>query len=394
MNRLFERSHPWISYRLDLRQADPVLWLNLGEAASKCEHLAGVPLRPSTASRLHQVYLAKGAAATTAIEGNTLSEEQVLQHIEGHLKLPPSMEYLRQEVDNVVRACNDIAAAIAGPDDDPHLCSNLLCGYNRQVLKGMDLNDDVIPGVFRTHSVLVGPYRGAPAEDCDWLMDRLCEWLNGTDFHPPQERYRVPFALLRAIMAHLYLAWIHPFGDGNGRTARLLEFHLLLSAGVPLPAAHLLSDHYNRTRMEYYRQLDRASKSGGDVLPFVQYAVQGFVEGLREQLQTVRAQQWQVSWENHVHEAFREERASENNKRRRDLVLDLSARDGFVDISAIRLLTPRLALAYSKVAERGLRLDLSELERLGLVERTHGRVRARREMILAFLPAKAKGRAL
>jgi hypothetical protein len=71
------------------------------------------------------------------------------------------------------------------------------------------------------------------------------------------------YAILKAMVAHLYLAWTHPFGDGNGRTARLIEFHILLSAGVPSPAAHLFSNHYNQTRAEYYRQLDRASKSGG-----------------------------------------------------------------------------------------------------------------------------------
>ncbi len=395
MKRKFETSHPWITFALDLRRADAALWLNFGETASKCEHLAGVPLRPETAQHLHEIYLAKGAAATTAIEGNTLSEEQVLQHIQGKLQLPPSMEYLRQEVDNVVRACNGIAAAITGPEDDPHLCADLLRGYNRQVLEGLELKEDVRPGEFRTHSVVVGSvYRGAPAEDCPWLMDRLCEWLNGPDFHPPHERYRVPFAILRAIMAHLYLAWIHPFGDGNGRSARLLEFHLLLASGVPLPAAHLLSDYYNRTRAEYYRQLDQASKNGGDVLPFIRYAIQGFVEGLREQLKMIRSQQWQVSWENYVHEVFREGKASTNQKRRRDLVLDLSTQGDFVEVSRISQLTPRLAVAYAGTTERVLRFDLSEVEKMGLIERQPGKVRAKREIILAFLPAKAVGRAL
>lgn len=39
--RTFERTHPWISFRIDLRKAGPSLWLLLGEAASKCEHVAG-----------------------------------------------------------------------------------------------------------------------------------------------------------------------------------------------------------------------------------------------------------------------------------------------------------------------------------------------------------------
>lgn len=75
--RTFERTHPWISFRCDLGKAGVDLWLALGEAASKCEHIARVPLRPATAQALHRLYLAKGAAATTAIEGNTLSEENM-----------------------------------------------------------------------------------------------------------------------------------------------------------------------------------------------------------------------------------------------------------------------------------------------------------------------------
>ena len=85
---------------------------------------------------------------------------------------------------------------------------------------------------------------------------------------------------------------------------------VLLAGGVPTPAAHLLSNHYNQTRAEYYRQLDRASKSGGDILPFVEYATRGFVEGLREQLGMIRDQQWDVTWENYVHDIFREKNST------------------------------------------------------------------------------------
>jgi hypothetical protein len=102
--RTFERTHSWITFHIDLRHAGPSLWMLLGEAASKCEHIAGVPLRPSVAQSLHQLYLAKGALATTAIEGNTLTEKEVLAHLQGKLKLPPSKEYLAREVDNIVAA--------------------------------------------------------------------------------------------------------------------------------------------------------------------------------------------------------------------------------------------------------------------------------------------------
>ncbi len=81
--RTFEKTHPWLSFQIDLRKAPYTLWHAFGEAQSKCENIAGVPLEPETAKSLHNIYLAKGALSTTAIEGNTLSEEEVRRRIAG-----------------------------------------------------------------------------------------------------------------------------------------------------------------------------------------------------------------------------------------------------------------------------------------------------------------------
>src|SRR5262249_51025126 len=148
--------------------------------------------------------------------------------------------------------------------------------YNRLVLSGLKLEDGVVPGEYRDHWAVVGRYRGAPPEDCGYLVQRLCDWLSGDAFRPATQSMTVAFALIRAVLAHLYLVWIHPFGDGNGRTARLVELLILLSSGVPQPAVHLLSNHYNTTRPEYYRQLDSASRNQ-DLRPFLLYAISGFV---------------------------------------------------------------------------------------------------------------------
>lgn len=234
-------------------------------------------------------------------------------------------------------------------------------------------------------------YRGAPAEDCAYLLERLCEWLNAPDFMPPDDELNVPFALIKAVVAHVYLAWIHPFGDGNGRTARLVEFHILFSSGLPLPAAHLLSDHYNRTRTKYYRELDRASRSGGDLMPFIRYAVQGFLDGLREQIGGVRKHQMAVAWENYVHDTFREKKTSPTQKRRRDLVLELSYHD-WVKVADIEELSGRTAKLYVAAGERMLQRDLNALSKMKLIERKHGKVRARKSIILAFLPARVRNK--
>jgi Fic family protein len=381
--RTYEQTHPWISFRIDLRQAKPALWMSLGEAASKSEHIAGVPLRPGTAEHLHLLYLAKGVAATTAIEGNSLTEREVLQHLQGKLKLPPSKEYLGQEVSNIVAACNEISKRLR--DSGDALTAKRVCEFNRQVLEKLEVGEGVVPGRLREHSVVVGNvYRGAPAEDCEYLLERLCEWLAGSDFQAPAG-LEVVYAIIKAVVAHVYLAWIHPFGDGNGRAARLMEFQILLAAGVPTPAAHLFSNHYNQTRAEYYRQLDRTSKSRGDLLHFLEYAIGGFVEGLREQLEVIRKQQWDVTWENYVHDLF-QNKNSPAETRQRWLALDLGDAPEPMPAGKIAELTPRLAKAYAAKTSKTMQRDISTLEELGLVERTAKGARARREIILAFLP--------
>src|SRR5713101_1171428 len=99
--RRFQETHPWLTFNADLREAGPELWMMLGECQSKCEHLAKYPLTPDIAAEIHRMYMAKGVLATTAIEGNTLSEDEVRQILDGKLELPPSREYLAREVQNI-----------------------------------------------------------------------------------------------------------------------------------------------------------------------------------------------------------------------------------------------------------------------------------------------------
>ncbi len=385
--RTYEETHPWIKFAIDLQKVSAQLWINLGECKSMCEHISGVPLRPTTAKDLHQLYLAKGVLASTAIEGNTLTEAEVLKHLEGKLKLPPSREYLAQEIDNIREGCAFITdETISG--QKPILSMARINKLNEIVMKKLKLEGGSIPGQIRNHAVGVARYRGAPWEDCEYLLNRLCEWLNGDDFKakPGQE---IIYAAIKAIVAHLYLAWIHPFGDGNGRTARLVEFQILIASGVPAPAAHLLSNHYNLTRSEYYRQLEQTSISGGEILPFISYAVQGFLDGLRGQLEIIRAQQWDIVWRNYVHELFRARKGA-SQRRQRDLILELSRKLEPAPISELRLLSPRVAEYYAKKTAKTLQRDVNALIKMGLAEKTPKGLRARKEIILSYLPVKVE----
>jgi Fic family protein len=386
----YAASHPWLSFSLDLSRASWDFWIASGEALSKCEHLAGVPLGPEAAGELMKVYLAKGALATTAIEGNTLTESEVRQRIEGTLKLPPSKEYLGKEIDNIVQASNHVLDACRGGSPCP-LTIDTILDFNRQVLTGLELEEHIQPGKLRNYSVGVADYRGAPAGDLHELLDRLCKWLAEPwldSLQSPRARDRTRLeAILKAIIAHLYLAWIHPFGDGNGRTARLVEFFILANAGIPFPAAHLLSNHYNETRAVYYRQLSLASKSGGNIMPFCIYAIRGFVDQLRTQIEFIRDQQWTLFWQNHVHQTLGD---SDTARRRRYLVLDLANSPVPIPKSKLTDVSVRVLRHYLNKDEKTLSRDLQELEKKKLIVKTDAGYRANKEIVLAYLPPTSK----
>jgi Fic family protein len=382
--RTYEKTHSWLTFQIDLRLIEYATWISLGEAQSKCVHISGVPLRPAVAQQLHMVYLAKGVLATTAIEGNTLTEAEVIKHLEGKLKLPPSKEYLAKEIDNIIVACDKIATDIL-IHNKAEISVDIIKNYNKLVLDGLSLNESIVPGQVRNYSVGIGGYRAAPAEDCEYLLQKLCSWLN--EF-PIPENNRITFGILKAIIAHIYFVWIHPFGDGNGRTARLIEFQILLEAGVPTPAAHLLSNFYNQTRTEYYRQLDKTTKMKGNISDFIKYASSGFVDQLKEQLDIIRLQQWDIVWRNYVHEMFKDQ-TSEAAVRQRRLALDLSfSTDESIRISKIPEISTRMATAYAKKTRKTMVRDINKLINIGLLERTKEGVRAKREIILAFLPSR------
>lgn len=377
-------AHPWIKYKLDVAHLSVKTWMSLGACASKCIHISSVPLKPAVAEKMHNLYLAKGARATTAIEGNTLSEEEVLKIIDKSLELPPSREYLQGEVKNIIALCNEVKHQIAN-DSFGDITIEKILHFNKVILEGVPKPDYVIPGKFRNYPVTAGLYRAPEHSRVMDLMKKLCDWLNSDEFVISKDT-PISNSIIKAITAHLYIAWIHPFGDGNGRVARILELAILLGSGVPSPAAHLLSNHYNATKNEYYRQLEMASKKD-DVCGFFTYAVQGLMDGLKEQLKDIFSLIIDISWESYVYEMFGKMKHHDATiKRRRTLILDLSKQNQPVEFEKITTLSQKTMDEYRKLTTRTLEKDLKELIKLGFVEEEDSGYRAKKEVVLTFLP--------
>jgi Fic family protein len=382
------QTHPWLTFTMDTRQFHFSTWVLLGEAVSKCEHVAGSLLSPELADNLMKVYLAKGALATTAIEGNTLNEDEARQLVEGSLRLPQSKEYLGIEIDNIVRTSNALLSAYKNATFPDRFSPDFICQLNFDVLAGLSVEDHVTPGVYRSVSVGVADYRGAPAKDISILMQRLCDWINQpwilpTAMYGQHESKRLE-AIIKSVIAHLYLAWIHPFGDGNGRTARLMEFSILLRAGCPFPTAHLLSNHYNETRSDYYKQLSYASKSGGDVTRFIAYAVRGFVDQIRQQITYIRDTQHDIFWQHYLHKILGD---SDTGRRRRYLVMDLAENyPQGIDKTKLRETSVRVYKNYIRHDDHTVSLDVQELTRLQILVQDADQIKANKDIVLAFLP--------
>jgi Fic family protein len=389
-DREYLQTHPWLTFDVtrQLDRAPARLWRLLGAVVALAEHLADTPMLPEYADRMHRVYLIKGAVATTAIEGNTLSEEQVRQLIDKQLQLPPSKEYLGTEVENMLRAFDEIMTRVSR-GEAIELSTEMIKGRNRQVLLDLALEPGVVAGEVSEHGVVVGPYLGAPRRDCDYLTDRLCVWLERglavADGEDPMAT-----AVIQALLAHLYLAWIHGFGDGNGRTARLVEFQILAAGGVPGPAAHLLSNHFNDTRTEYYRQLNYASRSGGEVVPFLIYALQGFYDGLQTQLNELREQTEVLMWRELVDQAIPGHKPPDGRQRQLAMALFSRRRTGPVRRGELPSLTVELTLAYFDRTSKTLTRDLHVLIDSELVvQEGKGSYRAAEERILGLMPRRA-----
>lgn len=374
---------PWITFDVDLSRMSPPFWMALGEARSKCDHLANVPMPPRYARELHEVNLSKGVHATTAIEGNTLSEQEVAEIVRRQ-PTTAGADYQAREVENVLNAYNGVLEMLR-EGRTPRLTPDLVKDFNRQVLNGLDLPTEIEPGEIRRHSVTVGPYRAADWERCDDLLRQMCDWLNGPAFSG-DGNMRIPVAIIKASLAHLYLAWIHPFGDGNGRTARLCEFLVLVTCGVPTTAAHLISNHCNKTRDEYYRQLQYASESGGDITRFLSYCAIGFVDGLTEQLRWIYDRQFRLTWHEYVGNQVTGR--DPDMRERRALIAEVLL---FTEPTAkkdIPRLTPRLAEIYAASGPKTLTRDLNELVSIGLLHVVDGRYQADAAVLMTLLPLR------
>lgn len=350
---------------------DPAIAGLLGECVAYISAIIESPIIPKYRKELLQVSLIKGAQATTAIEGNTLSVEDIIKLREGRESLPPSKVYLQKEVDNVIDAMNFILKKLVDKNEIDIITPDLIAHFHKYLGRGIGEAFNATPGEYRSSNVIVSSYRPPSAGKVIGLVEKLCKWLK-EEFGFPNNR-DIGDAIIQAVVTHLYIAWIHPFSDGNGRTARLLEFYILMRAGVPNIASHVLSNHYNETRTMYSRQIEIAT-GNKDITGFLYYALEGYRDGLADVLGTVQQSQLHVFWRSFIFDTFNDFKKDSSGSlnttmlRRRELIL-LWDFNEIVETTRIDKSNPDINSLYLDFSNKTLQRDIEWLAGQGLLRK-------------------------
>lgn len=138
---------------------------------------------------------------------------------------------------------------------------------------------DSTPGVFRNFSVKISKSAHLPPETflINKYIDELVDFIN----HDDGSKYD----LLKIAIAHHRFVWIHPFGNGNGRTVRLFTYAMLVKAGFNVDTGRILNPTavFCSDRDEYYRMLSHADLGTEEgILVWATYVLRGLKEEIEK----------------------------------------------------------------------------------------------------------------
>jgi Fic family protein len=238
----------------------------------------------------------------------------------------------------------------------------LIATIHRLTTLGIDYERNS-PGMYRHHAAEAGGY--IPPREHDEvraLMARFVDWINSGDRQGWD-------CIIRAIVSHFYLVSIHPFGDGNGRTARGVESFVLYKGGVNVRGFYSLANFYYLQRPEYIRLLDHTRfDSNGDLTPFVLFALRG-LKGELDQVrrEIVTESRWIAFRDYALSQIFGSEGPEKTNVRWRMFQLVGAIPRGGIAQTQLKLHAPVFVPEYKKVGDRTLLRDIKKLRELELV---------------------------
>lgn len=214
---------------------------------------------------------------TTHIEGTQLTLEQSEQLWAGEHLAAVNPDDTRELLN--YRQAFDLVASYVG-EGEP-ITEGLIREIHKRLVEGVRGNT-AAPGDYRkiqnyvvnskTKEIIYTP---PTTYEVPQMMQALVDWINHeTEIHP----------ILMSGIAQFQLVHIHPFLDGNGRTARLLSTLCLYQRGYDFKKLFTISEYYDRNRSDYYQAIQSVRQQDMDMTGWIDY----FIQGLSTQLQEVK----------------------------------------------------------------------------------------------------------
>jgi Fic family protein len=263
----------------------PTMATNLMRIEAVREAIRVLPITPRVLANLRETARLFSTHYSTMIEGNRLTQEQVTQVIGGDQHFP-GRERDQGEVKGYYAALDEVEHLAKRREKVSETTVQRLhafiMGGGKTRVKATAYREG--QSVIReAHSQGI-VYMPPEAKDVPRLMEQLIAWINTKDELP------VP---LKAGIAHYQYATIHPYYDGNGRTARLLTTLILHLGAYDLKGLYALEEYYARDLKAYYEALTVGpshnyymGRAEADLTKWAAY----FVEGMAISFEKVRDQ--------------------------------------------------------------------------------------------------------
>ena len=256
--------HRWIHYD------QAAVFDQLVEAKTAAGMLQRLPFLPQWVEAVHQEQLRLEAAGTSRIEGAEFTPEEEDEALAPGAAVRTDLTYSQRQL----RAAEVAYKWIGSQPPDRPMHRELALEVHRRIVTGCE-DDHCEPGALRRqeHNVTFGSPRCRGVEggdDCRDVFNGLCQAVGG--------EFQQHDGIIPALAAHYHIGAMHPFGDGNGRTARAVEAFMLRQGGVNDRVMVSLSNYYYEHKEEYLAALFESRQSGHDLTPFLRFALKAVAE--------------------------------------------------------------------------------------------------------------------
>lgn len=230
---------------------------NIGLIEAAREVVKNAPLIPVYEARFVKDALLRTVHHGTHLEGNDLSLVEAKRIIEGENIIAGKRDV--QEVINYRNVLKFIDSLEKDMRSGLNYTQTILKKINEVVCERILEEGGVAEaGKYRMAQVVLKDertgevvFRPPPAVEVPYLVEDFFDWLNSTEgkkFHP----------VLRAGISHYFLVAVHPFAEGNGRTARAFATLVLFAEGYDIKKFFSLEEYFDKDAERYYQALMRA----------------------------------------------------------------------------------------------------------------------------------------